>query len=114
MVKVKRVYEPVARGDGKRFLVERLWPRGVKKEALADVEWLKDVAPSNELRKWFAHRADRWPQFRRRYTQELNANPDAWDPLVRARRRGDVTLLFSARDVEHNNAVALKAYLEHK
>ena len=114
MLKVKRVYEPVARGDGKRFLVERLWPRGVRKESLADVEWLPDVAPSTGLRRWFAHRADRWREFQRRYGKELDGDRDAWAPLARAARRGNVTLLFSARDVEHNNAVALKAYLEKR
>lgn len=114
MMKLKRVYDAVERGDGRRFLVERLWPRGVKKEALADVEWLRDVAPSTELRKWFSHRSERWNEFQRRYKKELNANPDAWAPLVRAARRGNVTLLFSSKALDHNNAVVLKAYLERK
>jgi uncharacterized protein YeaO (DUF488 family) len=114
MMKLKRVYDAVERGDGRRFLVERLWPRGVKKEALADVEWLREVAPSTELRKWFSHRSERWKEFRRRYTKELNAKPDAWAPLVRAARRGNVTLLFSSKELDHNNAVVLKSYLERK
>jgi len=112
MIKVKRVYEPPAPDDGKRFLVDRLWPRGVKKEALRLDGWLKDVAPSDGLRKWFGHDPAKWDEFRRRYFAELEAKPEAWEPLLEAARAGDVTLLFSARDEAHNNAVALKAFLE--
>ncbi|MGZ4121002.1 MAG: DUF488 domain-containing protein [Actinomycetota bacterium] len=114
MIRVKRVYEPRERGDGKQFLVERLWPRGVKKEVLAAAEWVRDVAPSDELRRWFGHRPERWREFQRRYTAELNANVDAWAPLARAARRGTITLFYSARDTDHNNAVALKAYLDDR
>lgn len=112
MIKVKRVYEPPAPDDGRRFLVDRLWPRGMKKEALQLDDWWKEVAPSDELRQWFGHDPARWEEFRRRYFAELEAKPAAWQPLLEAARAGDVTLLFSARDEEHNNAVALKAFLE--
>jgi uncharacterized protein YeaO (DUF488 family) len=112
MIRVKRVYEPPEAADGRRFLVERLWPRGLRKAALPLDGWLKDVAPSAELRRWFGHDPARWPEFRRRYAAELDADPEAWRPLLAADRQGTVTLLFSARDTEHNNAVALKDYLE--
>ena len=111
MIRIKRAYEPRARGDGRRVLVERLWPRGMKKEALAADEWMKDVAPSTPLRQWFGHRPQRWKEFRRRYEKELNSNPDAWAPILDASRRGAVTLLYSAHDVEHNGAVVLCDYL---
>lgn len=111
MIRIKRVYEPRAHGDGRRILVERLWPRGMKKEALDADAWLKEVAPSTELRKWFGHRVERWNEFRRRYRKELNANPDAWAPLLEASKRGTVTLLYSAHDLEHNGAVVLGEYL---
>lgn len=112
MIRIKRTYEPAARGDGRRFLVERLWPRGIKKEDLDVDAWLKDVAPSTELRKWFGHRADRWAEFKRRYEKELRANPDAWKPILDAARKGNVTLLYSARDTEHNGAIVLRDFLE--
>ncbi len=111
MIRIKRAYEPASPEDGRRFLVERLWPRGVKKEALVMEAWLKDVAPSTELRKWYAHRVERWPEFQRRYREELDANRDAWKPLLDASARGTVTLLYGARDVEHNSAVVLREYL---
>lgn len=112
MIRVKRVYEPAARSDGARFLVDRLWPRAVKKEGFHLTAWLKDLAPSDGLRKWFGHDPKRWAEFRHRYRAELDGNPEAWRPLLEAARKGTVTLLFSARDEEHNNAVALRAYLE--
>ena len=112
MIALKRVYEPVDPADGVRFLVERLWPRGVRKEALKFDAWLKDVAPSTELRRWFGHDPARWQEFCRRYAAELDARPEAWVDIVRADRSGTATLLYSAHDREHNNAVALKAYLE--
>jgi uncharacterized protein YeaO (DUF488 family) len=111
MIRVKRTYEPAARGDGWRVLVERLWPRGMKKEALAADAWLKEVAPTTELRKWFDHRVERWDEFRRRYREELKAHPDAWQPIVDAARRGAVTLLYSAHDTLHNGAIVLRDYL---
>jgi uncharacterized protein YeaO (DUF488 family) len=114
MIALKRVYEPAEAADGTRFLVERLWPRGVRKSALVLDAWLKDVAPSTELRRWFGHDPERWQEFRRRYAAELDARPDAWAPILQADRSGTVTLLYSAHDTEHNNAVALKAYLESR
>jgi uncharacterized protein YeaO (DUF488 family) len=114
MLVVKRVYEPAQRSDGTRFLVERLWPRGVKKEALQLDGWLKDVAPSDALRRWFGHDPQKWQEFRRRYFAELNRKPKAWQPLLEVARHGTVTLLYSARDLEHNNALALKDYVQAK
>lgn len=111
MIRIKRTYEPPARGDGARILVERLWPRGMKKESLAADSWMKDVAPSTELRKWFAHRVDRWQEFRRRYRVELDRNPGGWDPILEAGKRGTVTLLYSAHDTSHNGALVLRDYL---
>jgi uncharacterized protein YeaO (DUF488 family) len=111
MIQIKRVYNPPERGDGERFLVERLWPRGMKKEALDADAWLKEVAPSTELRKWFGHRDERWEEFRRRYRHELRANPDGWRPILVASKRGPVTLLYSAHDTEHNGALVLRDYL---
>lgn len=110
VIRLARVYdhEP-ARGSV--YLVERLWPRGVRKEDLRVDGWLKDVAPSTELRKWFGHDPGKWAEFRRRYTAELDADPQAWRPLVDAARTSDVTLLYSSRDQEHNNAVVLRDYL---
>ena len=111
MIQIKRTYDRPARGDGRRILVERLWPRGMKKSAVALDAWMKEVAPSTELRKWFAHRVSRWDEFRRRYRKELDANPSAWEPILDAGGRGPVTLLYSARDVLHNGAVVLRDYL---
>lgn len=111
MIRIKRTYEPAEREDGQRILVERLWPRGMKKEALEADGWLKDVAPSTELRQWFAHRVDRWEEFRRRYQEELKANRAAWDSILEASRRGTITLLYSAHDTIHNGAVVLRDFL---
>jgi uncharacterized protein YeaO (DUF488 family) len=114
MIQLKRVYDEPNATDGARFLVERLWPRGIKKTSLKLDAWLKDVAPSTELRKWFMHDPSKWNEFRRRYFGELDRNLASWQPLVAAARKGRVTLLFSSHDAEHNNAVALKGYLESK
>lgn len=111
MIRVKRTYEPRAAGDGRRVLVERLWPRGMKKEELQADEWLKGVAPSTTLRKWYGHRPELWEEFRQRYRKELAGNRDAWSPLLEASRRGTVTLLYSAHDTEHNSAVVLLEFL---
>lgn len=111
MIRIKRTYDPPARGDGRRILVERLWPRGMKKEALAADAWRKDVAPSTALRKWFGHRVERWPEFRERYQAELDANQEAWAPILAEARQGTVTLLYSAHDTVHNGAVVLRDYL---
>jgi uncharacterized protein YeaO (DUF488 family) len=113
-IDVHRVYDDDGRGSGARFLVDRLWPRGKKKEELHLDGWLKDVAPSDRLRRWFGHDPERWDEFVRRYDAELEAHPAAWQPLLDAAKKGEVTLLFGAKDEEHNNAVALKAYLEKK
>ena len=112
MIQVKRVYDPVHPKDGMRFLVERLWPRGMKQEALQMDGWSKEAGPSNALRHWFSHDPAKWEEFRRRYFAELDSRPESWQPLLDVARRGNTTLLYSARDTEHNNAVALKAYLE--
>jgi uncharacterized protein YeaO (DUF488 family) len=114
VIKLRRVYEEEDPQDGVRYLVERLWPRGVKKASLRIDAWLKDAAPSTELRKWFSHDPGKWQEFRRRYFAELDRAPDAWAPIADAARRGVVTLLYSSHDTEHNNAVALKEYVEHK
>jgi len=111
MIQIKRVYDPSSRTDGTRLLVERLWPRGVKKSSLEIKSWLKDVAPSAELRKWFSHDPAKWEEFRSRYFAELEANPDAWQPIIEAANHGTVTLIYSSHDTEHNNAVALKEFL---
>jgi uncharacterized protein YeaO (DUF488 family) len=113
MITLKRVYDETPE-KGKKFLVERLWPRGVKKEDLHYDEWLKDAGPSTELRKWFSHDPAKYSEFRRKYYKELDHNPEAWHSILEAARKGTVTLLYSSRDTEHNNAVALKQYLEAK
>lgn len=114
MLKTKRVYESPGPDDGVRFLVDRLWPRGMKKEQLEMRAWLKGVAPSPDLRQWYGHDPAKWEEFQRRYRSELEASPDAWEPIFMEARQGDVTLLYSARDVEHNSAQVLKSFLEEK
>jgi uncharacterized protein YeaO (DUF488 family) len=111
MIMLKRAYDPVSRSDGTRFLVERLWPRGITKAKLHVDAWLKEVGPSTELRKWFSHDPERWDEFRERYFRELDAQPEAWRPILSMARRGTVTLVYSSHDTEHNNAVALQEYL---
>jgi len=111
VIKIKRVYESQESNDGARFLVERLWPRGVKKQDLHMESWLKELAPSDGLRRWFGHDPAKWREFRRRYFAELRTK-DVGKVIRAAARRGNVTLLYSARDEEHNNALALKAYFE--
>ncbi len=112
MIQLERAYDTSSSRDGTRFLVERLWPRGVKKTSLHIQDWLKDVAPSTGLRKWFSHDLAKWDEFRRRYFVELEANPEAWKPIVEAARDGMVTLIYSSHDTEHNNAVALEEFLK--
>lgn len=114
MIEVKRAYDPPAKRDGARFLVDRLWPRGVKKEALKLDAWRKEVAPSDALRRWFGHDPKKWEGFRRRYFKELDQKPEAWQPLLEAARRGAITLVYGAKETERNNAAALKAYLDAK
>ncbi len=114
MVKLKRAYQPASRSDGYRVLVERLWPRGVRKQDLSIHAWLKEIAPSQELRKWFGHDPERWPEFKRRYLSELKrgAAPQVLSELTRRAAQGTVTLIFAARDAEHNSAVVLRQALE--
>jgi uncharacterized protein YeaO (DUF488 family) len=111
VIKLKRAYDRASRDDGVRYLVERLWPRGIKKTELQLDGWLKEVAPTPELRKWFGHDPEKWPQFRQRYFTELKAHEQSLEPLRKAARRGPVTLVFSSHDAEHNAAVALRDYL---
>jgi uncharacterized protein YeaO (DUF488 family) len=111
VIRIKRAYVAPERSDGRRILVERLWPRGMKKESLAADAWMKEVAPSTQLRKWFGHRVERWEEFRRRYRAELDANPAAWEPILEAANARTVTLLYSAHDTVHNGAVLLRDYL---
>lgn len=110
-IRIKRAYEPPARGDGARILVDRVWPRGKTKEALKLDLWLKDIAPSAELRKWFGHRPERFAEFDKRYRKELAANDDAVAQLRLWLRKGPVTLVYGARDEEHNQAVVLREWL---
>ncbi len=111
MIKLKRVYEAPEPADGTRFLVERLWPRGVRKADLHLDAWLKKVAPGAALQRWSGHDPARWDEFRSRYSAELDRASRAWQPIAQAARTGTVTLLFSSHDQQHYNAVALKAYL---
>ncbi len=110
-LRLKRAYEPASREDGERYLVDRLWPRGVKEDALALTGWLKEIAPSHELRRWFGHDPKRWPEFRRRYLAEVTANTAALQFLRAALTRGPVTLVYSAGDQAHNQAVVLRELL---
>lgn len=114
MIKVRRVYDAEEQGDGARFLVDRLWPRGVRKDSLNIQAWLKEAAPSNELRHWYAHDPEKWKEFQRCYAAELDAKKESWQPLLEAARPGDVTLLYSSKERQYNNAVALKRYLEQQ
>jgi uncharacterized protein YeaO (DUF488 family) len=107
-----RVYDREPRSPGTAYLVDRLWPRGVRRDAVALDGWLKDVAPSDALRQWYGHDPAKWAEFRRRYFAELDANPDAWRPLRDAADAGDVVLVYSSRERERNNAVALRDYLQ--
>jgi uncharacterized protein YeaO (DUF488 family) len=113
MIQIKRVYDPPAKEDGARFLVERLWPRGMKKEALQMNAWCKDLAPSAALRRWYSHDPAKWKEFERRYRAELSHDP-VCQPLLDAANQGNITLLYSAHDTEHNSARALKSYLEER
>lgn len=130
MIQLQRVYEKSEPGDGakregarrdsgtragsRRFLVERLWPRGLRKADLHMDGWEKEAAPSDQLRKWFSHDPEKWREFQRKYVAELKTRPEAWRPILDAARRGTVTLLYSSHDTEHNNAVALKRFLDKK
>ena len=110
-IRLKRAYAPISADDGIRLLVDRMWPRGVSKQKIKTEAWLKEIAPSTELRQWFGHVPERWEEFRKRYARELDANPDAVAELRKWLKHGRVTLVYSARDEEHNQAVALREYL---
>ncbi len=112
MIQIKRAYEEVSpKKDGVRILVDRLWPRGITKHELKIDAWLKDVAPSNELRKRFNHDPSKWKEFCRHYFADLKKNPESWAPIEAAAKKGAVTLVYGARDTEHNNAAALREFL---
>jgi len=111
MIKTKRVYEPYEPSDGLRFLIDRLWPRGIKKEELKIESWLKDIAPSNELRKWFSHDPSKWEEFKKRYLQEIKEKPD-YRRLIDIARNNDITLVYSSKENVYNNASALKGFIE--
>ena len=113
-ISIKRVYEPPDKKDGYRVLIDRLWPRGMKKEDAGIDEWVKEIAPSNELRKWYNHDPSKWEEFKRRYFGELECRRDAVEKLVRRVSKDTVTFLFSSKEVKLNNAVALKEYIETK
>jgi len=107
-VRLKRAYDPPTAADGTRVLVDRLWPRGIKKDAAAIDEWMKDIAPTTPLRQWFGHDPARWSEFKRRYTAELRQHGDDLDALRALARRGTLTLVYGARDEEHNQAVVIR------
>lgn len=111
-IAIKRVYEPAEESDGQRVLVDRLWPRGVRKEDGRLDLWLKEIAPSDELRKWFGHDPERWAEFQKRYREELKGKGEAVEQLRGLIAKGKVTLLFGAHDEKHNNAVVLADYLK--
>lgn len=113
-IRVKRAYRAARVSDGARVLVDRLWPRGLAKDRVRLAGWRKDLAPSSELRKWFGHDPEKWEEFKVRYFKELDENPDAVDELVAGLGDGPTTLIFGAKDEDHNNAVALKLYLEER
>jgi uncharacterized protein YeaO (DUF488 family) len=114
MIKIKRAYDLPSQDDGKRILVDRLWPRGLKKEnAQVDV-WIKNIAPSDELRKWFRHEPGKWSEFKKRFFLELRGKQDMVAEIVNTSRKGTVTLLFGAKEERFNNAVALKEYVDAK
>ena len=110
---IKRAYEAPAKEDGYRVLVERLWPRGMKKEEVPLDQWARELAPSTALRKWFGHDPARWDGFRHRYASELDGLAEYWQPLAERSARHKVTLIYSARDEEHNGALVLRDYLQH-
>jgi uncharacterized protein YeaO (DUF488 family) len=112
-LKIKRVYDHPSAEDGMRILVDRLWPRGLTKEKAAVDLWLKDIAPSTELRKWFAHDPAKWEEFRKRYLAELKANKEAVTALKQQLKKGNVTLVYGARDQEHNEAEVLLESIKH-
>lgn len=111
---VKRIYEPASPRDGFRVLVDRLWPRGLKKQDARVDLWVRELAPSTRLRQWYQHDPEKWPEFRRRYFAELDEHPEAVQELVSRARRGRVTLVFSSKEERLNNAVAMQEYLKRR
>lgn len=111
MLRIKRIFEKPEKSDGIRVLVDRLWPRGLSKDKAKIDYWMKDIAPSNSLRKWFAHREERWPEFKRRYFKELENKEGNLDQLRRLQKDGRVTLLYAAKETENNNAIALLEFI---
>lgn len=114
MIKIKRVYDPPSKDDGKRVLVDRLWPRGLSKEDAQAEEWIRDIAPSDELRRWFSHDPSRWADFRKKYKDELKTKLELLDRLRNEAEKRTLTLLFGAKDAKQNNAAVLKEVLEGK
>lgn len=114
MISLKRVYDPPSPSDGCRILVERLWPRGLSKEKAEINLWPKEVALSTGLRRWFNHDPDKWPEFKRRYFEELRTRPGSLEAILERLRAGRVTFVFASRELQYNNAIALKEYLEHE
>lgn len=113
IIEIKRIYEAPEKTDGFRILIDRLWPRGIKKEDAAIDLWLKEIAPSNTLRKWFNHDAEKWPEFQKRYAQELEDKQDLIDEIKEKAKNENVTFLFGSKEMEHNNAVALLNIIHH-
>ncbi len=111
-VHIKRVYEPASKEDGTRILVDRLWPRGLSKEAAQIDLWLKEAAPSTDLRKWFKHEPEKWPEFQKRYEQELSESAEQLSQLNEPLKKGTVTLVYGAKDTVHNDAVVLQNFLK--
>lgn len=114
MIKTQRVYDGKPEVKGYRVLIDRVWPRGLKKEEVHADVWLKDVAPSTELRKWFNHDPEKWPEFKKRYFRELRSHPDAVERVEERAREGDVVLLYGSHEERYNNAAALKEFLESR
>ena len=114
MIKIKRVYDQPSPDDGKRILIDRLWPRGLKKENARIDAWIKEIAPSNELRKWFSHEPDKWEKFKNRFFTELLKKQDTIEGIISVARKGTVTLLYGSKEERFNNAVALKEYIDSK
>ncbi len=112
MLKTKRVYEPPSPEDGKRILIDRLWPRGIKKESAAIDDWIKDLAPNSDLRKWFNHEPEKWSEFRKRFFRELDTRDRQVEAIMKLARKGTVTLVYGSREERYNNATALKEYIE--
>ena len=114
MIKVKRIYEPPAKDDGFRILVDRLWPRGLSKDKAKVDLWLKEISPSNELRKWYGHEPEKWEEFKRKYLKEIEGKKPEFDLLRQKTKGGTITFLFSSKEEKLNNAVALKEFVESK